>query len=398
MSNPSFFGTTPLSAADSRQSPIDIVIYLASMASDPRAIDPILDTVRNVTSRLRPNETLAPTDLQQLARAYNQLEAYLTKDEPLRSYDKAGLDGKILQKFQLGSDSVETYWRQAEASANTSVELKPVAADRTDRTRRSKNLGLRIIGGALILGTASFFLPAISSPELPWSNNFDMVFSLAADLVLFGGAWLFLRGLPGFKTGLRRSYIVLCCAMVLLALAQSQQVIYTYLGLWSNPFIAHGGVAIGFAIPVVLFYVAMSLFARLLRVRTFATSVIALLGTCAVVGLLAAFGPLPPSVLSESVLRQVLPPAVVLDVVMIFACLMVLSIKKVASAAYTPALAWLFLALATVAVTGIIYNVVQIALPTDNWILGYGAISALFLLSGIMLVKSAVAFNRIKDA
>ncbi|HEX7963986.1 MAG TPA: hypothetical protein VF466_05370 [Candidatus Saccharimonadales bacterium] len=397
MSNSSFFGAAPMDATDKRQSPIDIVIYLASMASDPRAIDPILDTVRNVTSRLRPNETPAPADLQQLARAYNQLEAYLVKDEPLRSYDKAGLDGKILQKFQLGG-SVEAYWQQAEASANTSVELKPVATDRADRAHHSKTLGLQIIGGALILGAASFFLPAISSPELPWSNNFDMVFSLAADLVLFGGAWLFLRGLPGFKTGLRRSYIVLCCAMVLLALAQSQQVMYTYLGLWSNPFIAHGGVAIGFAVPVVLFYVAMLLFARLLHVRTFATSVIALLGICAAVGLLAAFGPLPPSVLSESVLRQVLPPSVVLDVVMIFACMMVLSIKKVASAAYAPALAWLFLALATVAITGIIYNIVQVALPTDNWVLGYGTISGLFLVSGIMLVKSAVAFNQIKDA
>lgn len=388
-----FFGNSLVEVSARQNSSVDIVMYTASLASNPQAIDGIMDDVRIITAHLEPGQVPGEEDVKQLAKVYQRLEGYLVRDEPLRVYTQETIRSKILKKFRLGEDSIEAYWDRA---TSMPVESKPVPPEQLAHAKHVQALGRRITYWSLGIGAAGLLLPAVPSPEHPWSNNFGMAFSLAAALLLFGGAWLFLKGLPGFKTRFKTTYRLLCAAMVLLALAQSQQVIYTYLGLWVVPFIANGGVAMGFAPAIVLFYVSILLFARLLTIKGFAASVAAALVTASAVAGVSAFLPLP-SPLPPEILRQALPPALFMDTLLIFAVFMVVAIKRVAAPAYTPALAWLLLGFIAIAATGSFYTLVQVLLPVNNVILAYGGISALFIVPGLFLVRSAVTFNQITD-
>ena len=392
----SFFSSTLPRLDVRRGTSLDLITYLASLASRPSDIDSTLDTLRKISARLRPGQAPSASDTRLLAKVYFDLETYLVNDEPLRAYTLEGLRSKVAEKFDLGTESVEHYWQSA-TNLNEAVQTKSVAASSTLKAGRARRAGHWIIAVALLFGITGFFIPVTATPDMPWSNNFDMTFSLMGDVLLFGGAWLFLAGLPGFKARLRTSYRMLCAAMVLLALAQSQQIIYTYLNLWDNPFILHGGVALGFAPPIILFYVSMLLFAKLLHVKNFFSSIVAALITCVVAAALAAAFPYFPSPLSPEVLRQALPPSILLDTFLVFAVGIAWGIKRVAAPAYTPALAWLLLGIASIAATALIYTGVQVLLPEVNAVLSYGGISALFIVSGLLLIKSAVMFNLIAD-
>src|SRR5687768_4619084 len=105
----SFFGTTE-KPGSATASAVDVVTYVASLASDPRAIDPILEDVRELTARLRPGEALSDSDQTTLAIVYQKLEAYLISQDPLRHFDKPGLAAKITRKFPHAANNDTTFW------------------------------------------------------------------------------------------------------------------------------------------------------------------------------------------------------------------------------------------------------------------------------------------------
>jgi hypothetical protein len=70
---------------------LDLVTYMASLVSNPDDIGTSLDTVRDITARLDPGESLSASDVDQLLGVYKQLEEYLTTKEPLRSFTKEEL-------------------------------------------------------------------------------------------------------------------------------------------------------------------------------------------------------------------------------------------------------------------------------------------------------------------
>lgn len=393
----SFLGTAEYESRARYNSSLDIVMYTAFLASDPRAIDLTMDSVRIITARMdSAKRNLSQQDVKQLERVYFDLENYLTNNEPLRAYTKDTIREKIAKKFQIGTDGIEAYWRSASTEASKSLSAKSTSTEVVARTARIHRHGRKIIGGSLLVGAAGLLIPAIPSPEFPFSNNVDMAFSLGAAAMLFGAVWLFLKGLAGFKSRLRNVYKLLCAAMILLALAQAQQIIYTYFGLWTVPFIRQGGVALGFVPATVLLYVSLYRFARILQIRTFSTSIVALLATGGLVAgvsaLLPISSPLPPEIL-----RQVLPPSLFLGTLIAFAALIALDIKKITAKAYGPALAWLFLGLVSATLVALLYALILIFLPPGNVLLSYGLISFLFIGTGILMVRSAVAFNLINE-
>jgi hypothetical protein len=77
--------------------PIDVLIYMAGLASNTKDIDPIMDGVRKVTARS--NGTLTAADTAQLVQVYAQLEIYLVKDEPLRQFNRDELRNMLGERF-----------------------------------------------------------------------------------------------------------------------------------------------------------------------------------------------------------------------------------------------------------------------------------------------------------
>jgi hypothetical protein len=106
----SFFGEDA-QAGNGTASAVDVVIYMASLASDPKQVDPLLDGVRTVTARLHPGQALSLADLKALAQLYLQLENYLLTKESLRAWDKATLAGKVKQKFPKSRPEEAAFWQ-----------------------------------------------------------------------------------------------------------------------------------------------------------------------------------------------------------------------------------------------------------------------------------------------
>jgi hypothetical protein len=97
----SFFGaaadTTPTSAQ-----PIEVVMYLASLASRPQEIDGIMDGLRMITAKQKPGlEALSKEEQLALADVYLQLQKYLIEKEPVRVFSKEELMAKVRAKFQM---------------------------------------------------------------------------------------------------------------------------------------------------------------------------------------------------------------------------------------------------------------------------------------------------------
>lgn len=113
----SFFG------ADGRNpkaegSAIDVVSYAASLASSPQSVDPLLDELRAVTANIGPEGKLSESDQQKLADTYLRIEAYLIKEEKLRSFSLEEIRGKVKQKFSKLDPEETLFWTRTGIVAN----------------------------------------------------------------------------------------------------------------------------------------------------------------------------------------------------------------------------------------------------------------------------------------
>lgn len=87
----SFFGTAKKHKADSIDTALDMVTYAASLASNPDAIDPLLDRVRVISASLSPGQVPSTRDTEVLFDVYLHIESYLTTKEVLRTFTTQNL-------------------------------------------------------------------------------------------------------------------------------------------------------------------------------------------------------------------------------------------------------------------------------------------------------------------
>ncbi len=102
----SFFGR-PLTAGDAvgKRSSVDAIVYLAQLASNRTAADPILDGLRTVTSNIMDNQELTVSQQAQLVTVYQRMEAYLLTEERIATYTADSLRKRVIQKYRNNSDS-----------------------------------------------------------------------------------------------------------------------------------------------------------------------------------------------------------------------------------------------------------------------------------------------------
>lgn len=92
---------------------LEIVLYLASLVSNPVEVDIILDNVRLVTARSQPGRPLPVKDRQILARVYAQLEDYLLHKDPLRAFVLDDLRKSIAKKFAPDDQIQKLLWHES---------------------------------------------------------------------------------------------------------------------------------------------------------------------------------------------------------------------------------------------------------------------------------------------
>jgi hypothetical protein len=94
---------TGLAAAST---PLEVVMTAATLVSSPKEIDPVLDKVRGITVRVKPGEARKPEDTSVLWGVYLKVEEYLTVKEPLRSFTKDELRGRLRPELR---NQIEAY-------------------------------------------------------------------------------------------------------------------------------------------------------------------------------------------------------------------------------------------------------------------------------------------------
>jgi hypothetical protein len=95
----------------SKRTAIDVITTVAALASNPSAIDPLLDEVRAITSQLGPQQTLSEAQQAKLADVYLKLESFLVNKEPVRQFREQDLRQMIEVRFK-GSMHEPAFWNR----------------------------------------------------------------------------------------------------------------------------------------------------------------------------------------------------------------------------------------------------------------------------------------------
>ena len=110
----SFFGHTRSTIA-SAATPLDLVNQAAGLVSNPREVDPILDRMRAVTSRLHPGETLSESDEAALLGVYLSVEEYLVTKEPLRTFSREELRAHMALPLRTRLEAYQANYKNKES-------------------------------------------------------------------------------------------------------------------------------------------------------------------------------------------------------------------------------------------------------------------------------------------
>lgn len=86
----------------------DIVTHAATLASNPRDIDPILDNMRTITASLKPNVQLTPAEQRELFNIYLSIEKYLIDSDPIRVFSKDELRKKMSPELHAELEAYES--------------------------------------------------------------------------------------------------------------------------------------------------------------------------------------------------------------------------------------------------------------------------------------------------
>jgi hypothetical protein len=214
---------------------VDSVTYLASLASDPKAIDPALDKLRMITARWSGDTALNAQDKQTLQGLIATLKDNLMHHDLLRSFSEDSLEAQLRDKLRA-----------------------PVKA-------ASKWGGFAgIVAACALLSAASILIPS----SLPVASRGILAISVFQVFLTLAGSWFYLSSLRSFKPALRRAFIWLCLGAVALA---TQFVHFAYeaiSGQSHTPLYRYGGLATLACLAAIAMYRGLQLYSRALKLDT----------------------------------------------------------------------------------------------------------------------------------
>jgi hypothetical protein len=80
---------------------VDLIVYVASLASRPRDIDPILDNLRRITALTQSKHDAQESNKRELERVYLQIEKYLITEEPVLGLSRESLRTRVDAYFNF---------------------------------------------------------------------------------------------------------------------------------------------------------------------------------------------------------------------------------------------------------------------------------------------------------
>ncbi|HET8670525.1 MAG TPA: hypothetical protein VFM05_07850 [Candidatus Saccharimonadales bacterium] len=341
---------------------IDVITYSASLASDPRAIDQHLDSLRAITSRTAGHAALDGRDMQVLQATYNDIETYLVEHEPLRAFTRESLREQLYNHFQ-NKKQKKRIWRQLGA------------------------IWLCTIGFPVL----PFLVPGSGASEAKVA--FAMAFAFAA--LYIGAAWLFWSALDKFKSNLRDAYKLICLGTILLGLTLLQLPILMLIGKVDSPWLDYGGTTTTIALALLPIYLGLNRFCRLLDIKSRFLSwklLLAVTVLAAVASVVMPHVAVPDK--PEWLLDYSLVSMMAGTVLTVFSSYLVILLRRQLTDLYRKPLYWLLVLLLLFAFILLQFIVLQVGFDEDNWYTLNGMSELPLLLTAFVALKAGVAFNR----
>jgi len=208
------------------------IVYLSSLASESKTVDPMLDTLRSVTARWDLKAPLSENDRTSLQKLIMDLKYYLVHRDPLRSFTIEELDERLTEELEGNNEKLSSF---------VSVWISCMA-----------------------VAVAIFILP------FPLSDVNRMYISITVLLTVLTGVtvWLYLSSLRQFNDQLRRVFVFICIGAGLLVVTCLHYTLIGILGVTDYPIFRYGGATEIALLAIVALYVGMSKYATLLKLAT----------------------------------------------------------------------------------------------------------------------------------
>ena len=341
---------------------IDTIVYLASLVSNQRDVDPLLDGMRVITASAKPDAPLADQDRSTLQKIRDQLESYLINRDPIRTFTKESLELRTQEYFS---------------------PHKP-----------------HVLKGFFVILTAAVLIYLAVVPLLPSNLSIASRALLGVPLLLaalhIGVMWLFMSSLRDFKPELRKAFLYISIGLAAaLFSGMLYPVLFTYPDLFNLAVFRYGGFVPFFFVMVFFFYLGIRLLAKLLGSRSWLISPGLYLSLQGVIALVIVF--LPHAYVADepffdlSVLSFALSATITVGTLV----LTIYSIRKL-TGMYARAMVWFAAALGDIIIASVIFalavfmtgamSATQLSLAAAP----FGPSELFLLISGYVFRKSAL--------
>ncbi|HKU18838.1 MAG TPA: hypothetical protein VJP80_06220 [Candidatus Saccharimonadales bacterium] len=216
---------------------VDRIVYMGTLASERSVIDPLMDTLRLVTTRWHGNQPLEASDRTQLLELETRLKDYLTHRDPIRMFAAAELEAR-LRKQTDGSASANRYsvyfWLTILISTAVAAAVFAITA--------SSSLSLE---SRIVLPAPFFFL-----------------------VLQFGSIWFYLSAVKRFNPAFRRAFVFVCAGVLSMALLYIELIAVTLFKLDRFPAFQYAGITGLVSLQFIWMYVGFRAYCRLLAARS----------------------------------------------------------------------------------------------------------------------------------
>jgi hypothetical protein len=344
---------------------IEVITYVAGLASRPGEIDSYLDELRVITARHQAGEaTLSADEIHRLQKLYDQLEIYLTTQEQLRSFTRQSLRQQLYDHFQ---------------------------SKHHKKRLRGKLIIIWLV--VLGLGAVPFVLPLPNSDDETIKATVAATFVFAA--IYAGAAWLFWSALQSFKPVLHKVLAPMCVGIMALSFSLLQVPLLVFLNLEESLWLDYGGVTVQALAGALLFFAGLRNFGKLVSAQSTGLLSWPSMGvTAAILCILGVITPHITAPVSELFFDLSLVLFIALAVFTAAAAYLALRVSSRLASIYKRPMRWFGGALLILTVIPLQYTILQIGFSDTNWYETAGLAELPVILAALTMLKAGAAFNR----
>lgn len=339
---------------------LDVVMYLASLASNPREIDVVMDAVRRMTAQGQGKGATSPQDTQKLQEVQKQLETYLVTKEQVRTFTHEDLQERIERRFRLGG----------------------YLAKRAKRSLIGLLLVTPLCMLALLIPQPHGLPPAIAD-----KFGLLMVICLVITWLCVIAALQFLLGLAGFQQEVKRAYAAICVGTVFVGLGVLQLPVIVSLGWLNTPVFTSGGFMALHIISATVLFWGVCMFARRVGSKNIGRIAAIILPSAIIIAIVGGLVAGAASPFDVTPIGRLWAGA-------LFAASagIVLHIKRTATPIYGKAMTWFS--------AGLLMGAITQGIGLVLWLVGQGTsplILVPYFVMAPLYVVAGYAFNKIRE-